>query len=136
MTSQNISSICPRQKSRNKKCRRLPRMPTIGALHTLNGEDLRGSRHMIKPYDQGHDPVSKKLTPSAFLGALPLDNEHLQEKDHSHEQQNSIDVQPPCKQVYKIGQADELSAIVDTDPLSHLVLSCKGPYRQLETSNY
>ena len=107
--------------------------------HTHN----RGSVHSqqrrfarFKPYDQGHGPVSKKLTPPAFFGALPLDNEHLQEKDHSHEQQNSIDVQPPCKQVYKIGQADELSAIVDTDPLSHLVLSCKGPYRQLKISNY
>ena len=28
-------------------------------------------------YDQGHGPVSKKLTPPAFFGALPLDNEHL-----------------------------------------------------------
>ena len=29
------------------KCRRLSRMPAIGALHTLNGGDLRGSSHMM-----------------------------------------------------------------------------------------
>ena len=47
MTSQNISRICPRQKRRDNKCRRLPRMPTIEALHTLNGGDLQGSSHMV-----------------------------------------------------------------------------------------
>ena len=62
------------------------------------------------------------------MGARPLDNEHLQEKDHSHKQQNLINVvEPPCKQESKFGQADLLSAIVDTDLfLSHLVLSFKA----------
>ena len=59
--------------------------------------------------------------------ARPFDNEHLQEKDRSHKQQNSIDVvEPPCKQVTKFAQADEFSAIVDIDLLSHLVLKFKA----------
>ena len=60
--------------------------------------------------------LTNSQTASLFWG-----NEHFfQEKSHSHKQQNSINVvEPRCKQVTKFGQADELSAIVDTDSLCH-----------------
>ena len=122
MTSPNISRICLRQKRWDNKCTRLPHMPTIGALHTLNGGDLQGSSHVIGAWF-----CSQILTSPAFFGARPFDTKHLWEKNHNHKQQNSIHVAaPPCKQASKFGPRDEFSAIVDTELISHLVLNFKA----------
>ena len=51
-------------------------MPTIGALLTLKGEDLRGSSHMI-----GSMVLLTNIQTASIFWARPLDNEHLlQEK--------------------------------------------------------
>lgn len=91
-------------------------MPTIGALLTLKGEDLRGSSHMIGSMVL----LTNIQTASIFWGTATRQRTPPSRKRHSHKQQNSINVvEPPCKQVSKFGQADELTAIVDTDFLCH-----------------
>ena len=45
-------------------------------------------------------------------------------------------VGPPCKRVSQLGQADEFSAIVDTDFSSHLVLNFKAGCVKDHTDNW